>query len=159
VLFKKIYLDTNVFIKAFEGSADDALAHGLISMFEAATSGRQPPFVTSHITLAEMLIHPFRNGDTQAQQRYTSLLSSSGPWLQIRAIDQQVLVLAARLRGMSSLKLPDAIHAATAMLTDCSHVLSHDTDFTSVPVADRQHLQPLSLSNQSVDDILGWLRA
>lgn len=158
--FHKVYLDTNTLIKAFEGSESDPLAQNIAGMFGLADPSREPPFVTSHITLAETLIHPFRFGDVQAQHRYKLLLSSSSHWLQVRTISQPVLVLAARLRATSSLKLPDAIHMATAVLTGCSHILTGDTDFKS---GAKDHTsegpEPLPLTNQTIDNLIAWLRA
>lgn len=157
--FKKVYLDSNVFIKAFEGSESDDLAFGLTGIFALAASRVAPPFATSQITLAELLVHPFRNGNTESQRRYISLLSASSAWLEVRVVNSKVLVLAARLRGQSSLKLPDAIHAATAMLAGCSHFFSGDADFKSIRAADRlDQLQPLSLAVQSVTELADWLR-
>jgi predicted nucleic acid-binding protein len=159
VQFRRIYLDTNTLIKAFEGTESDPLAHSIAGMFGLADPTQEPPFVTSHITLAEILIHPFRFGDLQAQHRYKLLLSSSSHWLEVRTISLPVLVLAARLRATSPLKLPDAIHMATAILAGCSHILTGDTDFRlGDKNAGPDNPEPLSLTDQSIDNLIAWLR-
>ena len=45
----------------------------------------------------------------------------------------QVLIEAAQPRAIVNIKLPDAIHAATALLTQCSTFLGNDQRFQSVP--------------------------
>ena len=154
---RRIYLDSNVIIRAFEGSPTDEIAKDMVGMFGLIPSRSSQPFVTSHITLAETLVHPIRDGATLAQQRYKLLLSGSSHWLHVRQISQSILVEAARLRATTSMKLPDAIHFATAIMTDCSHFLTSDTDFkfatsSGLPIAIRP-------TRQTLDDIIAWLRS
>jgi predicted nucleic acid-binding protein len=57
----------------------------------------------------------------------------SSSTLQVVPITREVLVTAARLRAEQGLKLPDAIHAATAQLTNCQQFLTNDTRFKNLP--------------------------
>lgn len=157
--FSRIYVDTNVIIQAFEGSSDDDIAQDIVGMFGLGFPRPAPAFVTSHITLAEALVHPYKMGDVTAQRRYEILLSATTNWLQVRQISQSVLTLAARLRASGRLKLPDAIHLATAVLTNCSHTLTSDGDFNVQWPAD---LPPMPISirtdRENLDQLIAWLR-
>lgn len=47
-------------------------------------------------------------------------------------VDRDILITAARLRAEQGLKLPDAIHAATAQLTHCERWLTNDARFSLI---------------------------
>lgn len=69
--------------------------------------------VTSELTLAEVLVKPFQANQTELQQIYVETLQASDS-LTMVPISRTALIEAARLRAQhASLKLPDAIHAAT----------------------------------------------
>ncbi|MEH2396173.1 PIN domain-containing protein [Nostoc sp.] len=53
--------------------------------------------------------------------------------LTVIPVSRQVLIEAAKLRASINIKLPDAIHAATALLTQCSTLLTNDQRFRSIP--------------------------
>jgi predicted nucleic acid-binding protein len=160
VAFERVYLDTNVIVRAFEPLPDDTTGHDIFDMLGILRPGSGPRFVTSHISLAEVLVHPIRNGHTDQRQEYLQLLSNSSAWLQVRPVDQSVLVRAAELRATTRLKLPDAIHFATAMLTGCSHLLSSDADFHSRSDTPDPHTPVVVRpTREVVDEITAWLRA
>lgn len=58
----------------------------------------------------------YQNQDLVKQTTYKQLISNSQN-LTVIPISRQVLIEAAQLRANFSIKLPDAIHAATALLT------------------------------------------
>ena len=120
----RIYIDTNIFIAGFETRSD--LAERIAMLFSSALIQTPPRFVTSELTLAELLVRPYRNHDAVLIDLYDSLISSS-PWLEVWSVTREVLAAAASRRaGDSSRKLPDAVHIATAGLAGCSHLLSAD---------------------------------
>ena len=117
----KVYLDTNVFIRAFEGS--DALSLALVDLL--AIDVPEPAFATSELTLAELLVHPYRHGDETGRRRYDNIVRPSA-WLQVGPVDRQVLTGAAILRSKYRLKLPDAIHVSTALHFGCELLITGD---------------------------------
>jgi predicted nucleic acid-binding protein len=120
----RVYLDTNVFIAAFERK--DALGLQIGRLFEIRRNSQTQSFVTSELTLSELLVAPFRNGDADLSGAYESLMTTN-EWLQVIPVTKSVLKGAAWLRSLSiSLKLPDAIHLATAMDARCTDVLTDD---------------------------------
>ncbi len=122
---KRVYLDTNILIYAFEGGGPDK---GRLSELLAGNDGTRPAYLfTSELTLAEVLVHPLSHNDVHLVQSYDNVLNNSAI-LTTCPIDRTVLWHAAVLRShYSALKLPDAIHLSTAMRLRCTHFLSADT--------------------------------
>ena len=119
---ERVYLDTNVFIYALEGYPD--FVDELTELFESLDEGN-PRAVTSEVTLAEVLVRPFINGNIERQTAYQQVLQNSEV-LEVVTVGRDVLIEAARLRSVSTLRLPDAIHGATARLTGCETFLTND---------------------------------
>ena len=120
---ERLYVDANIFIRLFEGN--DALARALGDLFTQRVE--QPPFaLTSELTLAEVLVLPMREGRSRSIERYDAWLRSSG-YLEVVPVDRSILWSAAAIRAEhQSLKLPDAIHLATALRAGCGHFLTAD---------------------------------
>ncbi|MEH2159301.1 type II toxin-antitoxin system VapC family toxin [Nostoc sp.] len=125
----KVYLDTNIWIYALEGYP--AFVQDLTQLFQSIDRGNLS-VVTSELSLAEVLVKPFQNHDLAQQTTYQQLIINSQN-LRVIPVSRQVLIEAAQLRASINIKLPDAIHAATALLTQCSTFLTNDQRFRSVP--------------------------
>jgi predicted nucleic acid-binding protein len=120
----RLYLDANIFVRLFEGSDD--LARALGELFLVGTEGREPPLATSELTLAEVLVVPYRESNNHLVDIYDGWTRSNS-YLEVGPIDRSVLWYAALLRSQyTSLKLPDAIHVSTAIGMNCSRLLSAD---------------------------------
>ncbi|WP_206365470.1 type II toxin-antitoxin system VapC family toxin [Siculibacillus lacustris] len=117
------YLDTNIFISAFEGPG--AVSDHAWWLLDAIEAGRFVG-VTSELTLAEVLVHPLRHQDEALTEAYAAMLTTS-PVFAVMPVDRSILVSAARLRArFGALRLPDAIHLATALAAEASHFVSRD---------------------------------
>lgn len=125
-----VYLDTNIFIYAFEGFPE--YADKLRKLFDAIDSGAISA-ATSELTLAELLVKPFMDGNDQRQSIYRDTIQNSN-LLSVYPVSRDILIEAARLRSASSLRLPDAIHVATACFGGCTIFLTNDRRIS--PVAD-----------------------
>nr|WP_236117133.1 PIN domain-containing protein [Hassalia byssoidea] len=75
----------------------------------------------------ETLVVPLRNADTFLMNAYEELLLSGG--MRLIPISQFILRQAANLRATTSLKTPDAIHAATALSVSCNQFINNDKGF------------------------------
>lgn len=127
--FQCIYLDANIIIDMVEmaGETGDMLR----SFATEHPVDRPPLFRTSALTLSEVLVHPFRTGNPDVASVYMNMLAGEY-WLDVAPVSSRVLEAASVLRAAhSALKLPDAIHVATAMLSGCSHFLTEDQRITS----------------------------
>jgi predicted nucleic acid-binding protein len=125
----RLYLDTNVLISAAEGVCEEATL--LNALLDASIRAATPFLVTSEMSLAELLVKPLRTGNDELVGHY-NILIRSGEWLDVYPVSRQVLLQSARLRALSRLKLPDAIHFATAQLSHCRHFLTADADFSDL---------------------------
>jgi predicted nucleic acid-binding protein len=133
----RLYLDANVFIALAEGS-------GPVSELLLELAGSQKPdegfLFTSELSLAELLVHPCRDGDERVIQLYDNWTVSSG-WLTVGPVDRDTLWSAALVRAeYSTLKLPDAIHLSTAVGFQCTHFLTADKRIPdTVQIPNRRH--------------------
>lgn len=96
-------------------------------LFQAEADGLLE-FAISVIAVAEVMAGPLRAGNEALANRYRRALSA---W-EIITLDVELAALAARLRASHKLKLPDAIHAATAISTGSAALITHDRDFSGL---------------------------
>ena len=128
---RTVYLDANLLIYAME---DFGSVGGKVRDLFARIDAGELDGVTSELTLAEVLVKPLRDGATAIAGEYRELLDPDGPLL-VTPVSRAVLVRAAEVRSSSSLKLPDAIHVATAELLGCGTLLTNDAGFLAWPAS------------------------
>lgn len=122
--FVRVYVDSNIFIYLFEGN--DERAKDLRSTFLAYRKSERRFFATSELTLAETLVGAYRKKDEDLVNPYDSWTISNRE-IEVGPVDRTILWRSAILRERyQPLKLPDAIHLATASAFGCSHFLSGD---------------------------------
>lgn len=141
VLGRTVYLDTNIIIYAVEGFA--LLASQITALLQAMDDA-EIIVVTSELTLAEVLVKPLKDGNANVQRAYKTFLQPT-PVLRIIPISLDLLEEAATLRATTKLRLPDAIHLATANRNGCDSFLTNDDSFKSVSAANIKILSEISL--------------
>jgi predicted nucleic acid-binding protein len=144
---ERLYLDANVFIYAYEtqGHRADAAWQVLEAIERGEFAG-----VTSELTLAEVLVGALRRKDDELVGRYHEILSTEGDF-NIIAVERLMLIEAAFFRSIvKALKLPDAIHVATARAHRCRYIISDDE---RLPAAGG--LRIINLGPQTLDVIRG----
>jgi predicted nucleic acid-binding protein len=124
----KIYLDANCFIYSVERI--DPYREILDTLWQAV-SGGQIMVITSELTLLEVLVKPLKVGDIITATIFRMVLQHF-PDVYMLPISQNILEESARLRATSGLKTPDALHVATAILSDCALFLTNDYAFRRV---------------------------
>lgn len=125
-----IYIDANAFILFGEAHSDLGLR--LKSVFAAMAEGTLE-IVTSDLTLAEVLVGPLKSKRPDLVSAYEKLLFPRKNFFRI-PVTVRILKRSAELRASFNIKLPDAIHVATALETACTVFLTEDHRL-QVPVA------------------------
>ena len=125
---RSIAIDTNVFIYALEANPRyAALADYIFSWLEQA--GHRG--VTSTITMTELLVQPYRDGDEHRVNEFYALLSTY-PNLDWIAPDLEIADMAARIRAVYGLRTPDSLQAATAVRSHVTGLVTNDPVFDRV---------------------------
>lgn len=119
---ERLYLDTNIFVYWLEGYA--VFAAVLTDLFARLKRGELHS-VTSELTLAECLVKPMIDGNRTRQGEYHAAISRS-PELSVVPVSRAVLIEAAAIRAETRAPLADAIHLATARLSDCTAFVTND---------------------------------
>ncbi len=124
-----IYLDTNVFMYALEGF--ERFEAFLTELFKEIQDGRIKA-VTSELTLAEVLVKPLADGETEVCAAYAAAIQDS-EGLEVAPVTREALIEAAGIRAKIGIRLPDAIHVATAVLSGCRSFLTNDRSIREIP--------------------------
>ena len=124
----RVYLDTNIFIYALEGYSTFRAV--LTTLFAALDRGDLVA-VTSDDAGGGVGQTAARH-HAERQAAYLQVLQPSTS-LHMAPVSREVLIAAARLRAEIGLKLPDAIHVATAQLTGCDQFLTNDARIPALP--------------------------
>ncbi len=87
--------------------------------------------VTSVLTLMEVLIAPKRERQMQLCQRYRELFAAF-PGLTVLSIDPPIAEVASDLRATFTLRTPDALHLATAIVAGAEAFVTEDRRLSNV---------------------------
>ncbi|MEP9379619.1 type II toxin-antitoxin system VapC family toxin [Aquabacter sp. CN5-332] len=142
----RVYLDANVFIAAFENPG----AHGdhAWNIFHSVEQ-HEVVAVTSELTLSEILVKPIERGAGELVVAYDRIISPEGNF-EVLPVSRDVLVAAAHLRAAyRSLRLPDAVHLASAQKAACRYFITEDERLTMPDGLTRLPVNPFT-----VDDIV-----
>ncbi|MCY0147770.1 PIN domain-containing protein [Hoeflea sp. G2-23] len=120
---RRVYLDTNALIGIIENA--DELDKAQDVLVEEINDGRLEA-VTSELTLAECLVKPIADRDESLVRVYLSLLATDSKFMRVTPISRDIILEAARVRAGARVKLPDAIHVATAKISHCDEFVSND---------------------------------
>ena len=121
----RVALDTSIFIYQLEINAQ---YFPLSDVVFAWLGEGEHVAVTSTLTLTELLVPAYREGNERRIQTYYGLLGTY-PNLTWVPPTLEVADLAARLRATYRLKTPDAIQAATAVHSEASAFITNDSIF------------------------------
>lgn len=125
----RVYVDSNIFIYFIEKHAGFLPQVRAIFSEISACDGI---LLTSELTLAECLYQPARDDNFELATLYLDLFEVSGE-VELIALNGQVAKQAATVAGEVKLKLLDGIHYVSALNDGCTHFLSADAVFKSVP--------------------------
>ncbi len=123
-----IYLDSSSLIYSVERVAP-FIVH-LDPIWQAAEAGHFN-IVSSELAIPETLAKPIRDGNSDVESLFRALFESRD--VELISTTREVWETSARIRGETGLKTPDALHAATALLANCTLFVTNDEDFRRVP--------------------------
>ena len=124
----QIFLDTAPVIYFVE--KNPSFASQVSSIFERLDEGSLVA-VVSPITLAECLVLPYKQDQTDVAQVFTDLLAN-GQSVLFYPIDETIADKAARLRAHYNLALADAFQIAVAIQAGCDVFLTNDVELKRV---------------------------
>jgi predicted nucleic acid-binding protein len=125
---RRIALDTSVFIYHLQPNPKYLAYTDLIFSWLERSESKA---ITSTITMTELLVLPYREGDEQRADDFYGLLSTY-PNLDWIAPNLEIADLAARIRALHRLQTPDALQAATAAHSQASGLITNDAVFKRV---------------------------
>ena len=125
---KAVYLDTAPLIYYLEETSP--YFSFLQTIFKKNESG-DFTFFTSAITLSEVLTLPYKLGKERLIDQYEYFITKS-PNLKLINVNSGIAKLSAKLRSDYGLKLPDAIHLATALEVKVDFLLTNDLAFSKI---------------------------
>jgi predicted nucleic acid-binding protein len=142
----RVYLDSNVFIAAFEhvGAHSDHAWWILHAIEKGEMIG-----ATSEMTLAEILVKPIEARSDDLAASYDRMIVSAQNF-EVLPVKRKVLISAAGIRARrSAVKLPDAIHLASAMALGCTAIVTDDRRFNAP-----EGIKLFEVNPFTVDDIM-----
>jgi len=118
-----IFIDSNVIIKAFVDDKDT----------EKCKEVLQEDFITDTVCLVEAQhsISAIKNDKSYAADCIKSLFRGSGI---IIHLDKNLLFESLKRIEKYDLKISDLIHYTTALLNNCSEIVSYDKDFDGLEI-------------------------
>ena len=123
-----IYADSGIIIRWVEGAEK---VRAPIEMRLQRTAPADRVFVTSRLSLLECRCKPLRDRDEELLRLYDDFFDSEE--VRVREIDVAVVERATAIRAAMNLKVPDAIHAATAILDNVTEFWTTDRRFSNCP--------------------------
>jgi predicted nucleic acid-binding protein len=118
----KVCIDTAPFIYFIE--KHEKYLPALKPLFTGISSGYIEA-ITSTVTLLEVLVHPLRTGNKSLAEKYREILLFSGGLTTFEVLND-ISEKAAELRANYSIKTPDAIQIATAIIHGANNFLTND---------------------------------
>lgn len=118
----RLYLDTSVLRRCVEGDASEQeIALQWIERAELAPGGT---ILTSRLARAECLVKPVRFRNVRRIQQFEDLFSDNG--IVLLSVSDEILELATQIVADHHIKMPDAIHTATAIQGRCDALVARD---------------------------------
>lgn len=125
---KRICIDTAPVIYFIEKHPEySSLLHPVF----AEIDGGNIEAITSTLTLLEVLVLPFKTGNTRLAERYREILMFSEGFTTFAMLNE-VSELAAEIRARHEIKTPDSIQIATGVLYEADCFLTNDSALKKV---------------------------
>lgn len=125
---KRVAVDTAPFIYFIEKHPRYV---DLVRTFIKAVNDGEITAFTSVMTLLEVLVIPLKQGDQKLVQQYRDILSDAPNFTTVIFVSD-IAEEAARLRAAYSIRTPDAVQIATAIIGNATIFLTNDMDLPAI---------------------------
>ncbi len=125
---KVVFLDTAPLIYFIEGHSE---YQPILSKLFHFNDKAGFSFITSSITLLEVLVKPLREGKAEVAEQYREILTKA-PGIEVLDVTASISEIAARLRAKYNLRTPDAIQLATTIDAKADYILTNDNMLKAV---------------------------
>lgn len=119
---RAVFFDTNIFIYLLEGSA---VFKRQIHSIQLGIKYAEFAVFASEIVFAEILPVHVKANNRKNIQSAIKFLSGSGAF-DLVPVDRDICIRSGFIRGMTGMKIPDALHVATAIHAGCDVFLTND---------------------------------
>lgn len=123
-----VFLDTAPLIYFIEGNSE--YQEKLENLFRLNDEGYFK-FLTSSITLLEVLVKPLRDGETKIVEQYKTILRNA-EGIDIFDITATIAIRAAEIRAKYNSRTPDALQVATAIVRNADYILTNDVRLKAI---------------------------
>lgn len=117
-----IFLDTAPLIYFIEGHSE--FQNKLERLFKL-NDEKYFKFVTSAITLIEILVKPLKEGNSKVVEEYKNIITNA-EGIDIFDITTPISIMAAEIRAKYNIRTPDAIQIATAIVLNSDYFFTND---------------------------------
>ncbi len=125
---QSLYLDTSLYIYYFENHHTHAET---VEKILTTALEKNQTLIASTLILTELLVAPLRDNNQQLIDVYNKLPLLL-PNFDMRPITVDIATYAARLRAIYHVTTPDALHLATAILSNVTHFFTNDKKLTKI---------------------------
>lgn len=126
---KSVYFDANIFIYLLEHHSD--LGEVCLSIVQSAVDKELDGY-SGDLVLAELLVKPLKDNNARAVKAVKDLFSKETR-IELLPHKRSTFETAALLRANYKIKLPDALHIATAIENHIEVFLTNDREIPSIP--------------------------
>ena len=123
----RVVLDTNVLLKVYNRESG---YEGVVEILDQVESGKATATIST-VTIAEVAVGYHTSGDEAGLKDFILRLRSTGQYA-IVDVDTELAELAGKIRAKTGMRLPDAIIAASGVISGASHVITEDKQFIKV---------------------------
>ncbi|MFH2110716.1 MAG: PIN domain-containing protein [Candidatus Bathyarchaeota archaeon] len=121
----RVVLDTNVLLKVYNREPG---YEGVVEILDQVESGKARAAIST-VTIAEVAVGYHTSGDETGLKDFVLHFRSTGEYA-IVDVDTGLAELAGKIRAKTGMRLPDAIIAASGVISGASHVITEDKQFT-----------------------------
>ena len=125
---RRVLIDTSVWIYCLE--QHERFGPAAMTVIDALEAGRFDG-VSSELTLLELLVRPLQLDRQDIADEYELLLTHF-PNLALEQVTRRILLDAASMRARHRLRVPDAIHLATALRSGATLAVTNDANWRRV---------------------------